>query len=118
EVLDIPGRDERQAGRLGELPEVGVDSLLDVDPRVLDLEVRRIRPEDVTKICDLLLGLGRVSVLERFADTPARTAGEGNQTRGVTLQELPVDPRLVVVALEVARGREPDQIRVALIGLG
>src|SRR6185369_9300192 len=101
----------------GELPEIGVDSLLDVDPSVLDLEVGRIRPEDVTKIRDLLLGLGRVPVLERFADAPGETAGEGDQTGGVALQELPVDPRLVVVALEEACGGELDQIRVALIRL-
>ena len=36
----------------------------------------------------------------------------------VTLQQLPVDPRLVVVALEVCGRGELDEIAVALRGLG
>jgi hypothetical protein len=35
----------------------------------------------------------------------------------VALEQLPVDARLVVVALEVAERRELDQVRVALVGL-
>ena len=33
-------------------------------------------------------------------------------------QQLPVDPRLVVVPLEVADRREPDQVRIPLVRLG
>jgi hypothetical protein len=70
EIVDIAGGDERETGRLRERRQVCVDPLLDLDPRVLDLEVGRIRPEDVTKVRDLLLGLGRVPVLECLADAP------------------------------------------------
>ncbi len=71
EVVHVARSDERQTRGLRELRQVGVDPLLDLEPGVLDLEIGRIRPEDVTKMRDLLLGLGGVPVLERLAD-PAR----------------------------------------------
>ena len=117
-VVHVARGDERQARGLRELRQVGVDPLLDLEPGVLDLEIGRIRPEDVTKIRDLLLGLGGVPVLERLADPAGEAAREREESLGVALQELPVDPRLVVVALEVAGRGELDQVRVALVRLG
>jgi hypothetical protein len=86
EVVHVAGRDQRQAGGLGELRHVRVDPLLDLDARVLDLEVGRIRPEDVAKICNLLLGLGRISVLERLADPTREATRERDQALRVALQ--------------------------------
>src|SRR5581483_6724631 len=45
-------------------------------------------------------------------------AGEGDEAARVLVEERPVDARLVVVALEVAEAREPDQVGVALVRLG
>ena len=49
QVVDVAGRDERQAHRLRDRGELPVDPLLHLEPRVLDLQVDRIRPEDVAK---------------------------------------------------------------------
>src|SRR5205085_10771271 len=45
-------------------------------------------------------------------------AGEGDQAVGVLREQLPVDARLVVVALEVAGRGELDQVRIARVRLG
>jgi hypothetical protein len=47
EVVDVAGRDERQPGRRGELVQLRVDPLLDLEPGVLDLDVGRVLPEDL-----------------------------------------------------------------------
>jgi hypothetical protein len=57
-------------------------------------------------------------LLERLADAPGETAGERHDPLRVPLEQLPVDARLVVVALEVAEARELDQVAVALVRLG
>ena len=76
EVVDVAGGDEREAGRRGDLRELGVDPLLHLEPGVLDLEVRRLATEDVAQPRELLLGLVAVPVLERLADPAREAAGE------------------------------------------
>src|SRR5207248_10366145 len=56
--------------------------------------------------------------LERLAHSSREAAGERDEPGTVLVEELPVDARLVVVALEVAERAELDQIRVALVRLG
>ena len=98
--------------------EPRVDLLLDRQSGVLDLDVGGLAAEDVHEPGDLGLGLLLVPLLERLADAAGEATRERDQPPGVALQELPVDPRLVVVALEVAGRDEPDQVRVALVRLG
>ena len=52
---------------------------------------------------------------ERARDAPREAAGERDQPGGVALEQLPVDARLVVVALEVAERAELDEVRVARV---
>ena len=52
---------------------------------------------------------------ERARDAAGEAAREGDHPRRVALEELPVDARLVVVALEVAERAELDQVRVARV---
>src|SRR5213076_2824073 len=47
QVVNVTRRDERQAGPLGELREQRIDALLRLEPRVLDLDVRVVAPEDL-----------------------------------------------------------------------
>ncbi len=118
QVVDVAGRHERQAGPLRDLGELRVDLGLDLETGVLDLDVRRVRSEDLAEPPELHLRFGRVAVLERLADPPREAAGERDEAGRVRAQELPVDARLVVVALEIAERRELDQVRIALVGLG
>ena len=57
-------------------------------------------------------------LLERLADAAGEAAGERDQAARVALEQLPVDARLRVVALEVAERAELDQVRVAGVRLG
>ena len=117
QVVDVAGRDERQAGALRDSASWALILGLDLEPGVLDLDVGRVAAEDLGEPPELHLGLGRVAVLERLAD-PAEAAGERDETGRVRVQGVPVDARLVVVALEVAERRELDQVRIALVRLG
>ena len=118
EVVDVAGGDERQLRLGGELHELRVDALLHVEPRVLELDVSVLAPEDLCQPVEIVARVGRPVLLERLADAPGEAAGEGDQARGVGLQQLPVDARLRVVALEIAERGELDQVRVALVRLG
>ena len=118
EVVDVAGGDERQAGRPRDLREGGVDPLLHLEAGVLDLQVDGLAPEDVDEARHLRLGLGSLPVLERLGDPAREAAGESDDPLPVRREQVPVDARLVVVALEEAGRGELDQVRVALVGLG
>ena len=118
QVVDVAGRDGRQAALLGERDELRGDPLLHVEVRVLELDVDVVAAEDLLEPVELGLGVGGAALLERLADAAGEAAGERDQPRAVALEQLPVDARLVVVALEVAERRELDQVPVALVRLG
>jgi hypothetical protein len=118
EVVDVAGRDGGQPPLRGELDELRVDPLLDVEVRVLELDVDVVAAEDLLEPLELRLGVGRPALLERLADPAGEAAGERDEPLPVTLEQLPVDARLVVVALEVAERGELDQVAVALRRLG
>ena len=87
-------------------------------PCVLHLDVRVVAPENLGEAVEVCGGVSRAVLLQRLADAAGQAAGEGDKTGRVALEQLPVDPRLVVVALEVAQARELDQVAVALVRLG
>ena len=118
QVVDVAGGDRRQPALLGERDELRVDPLLHVEVRVLELDVDVVAPEDLLEPVELRLGVGRAALLERLADAAGEAARERDQPGAVPLEQLPVDARLVVVALEVAERGELDQVRVALVRLG
>ena len=118
EVVHVAGRDGGQADLAGELGELREDPLLHVEVRVLQLDVDVVAAEDLPEPVELRVRVGGAVLLERLADAAREAAREGDQTLAVGLQQLPVDPRLVVVALEVAERRELDQVRVADVVAG
>src|SRR5205085_4265564 len=62
-------------------------------------------------------GVGDAALLERLGDAAGKATRERDQPGTVPLEQLPVDARLVVVALEVAERGELDQVAVALVRL-
>src|SRR5205823_12289364 len=74
--------------------------------------------EDLREPVELGRGVLRSRLLERLADPAGEAAAERDDAACVPLEKLPVDARLVVVALEVAERAELDQVRVALVRLG
>ncbi len=63
-------------------------------------------------------GFLAVAVLERLADAAGEAAGQGDEALGALREQLPVDARLVVVALEVGGRGELDEVGVAVVLLG
>ena len=118
EVVDVARRHEGQPGLLGECDQLRVHLLLLGEPRVLDLDVRRVAPDDLDEAVEILARVLATALGERARDAAGETAGESDQPLRVLLEQLPVDPGLVVVALEVAERGELDQVRVALVRLG
>ena len=118
QVVDVAGGDQRDPGSLRKRDEPGIDLLLDRQAGILELDEDLVAPEHVDEPDQLGLGLGIGAALECLAHPPGEAARQRDQTLRVTGQQLPVDPRLVVVALEVAGRGEPDQILVALARLG
>ena len=85
-----------------------------VDAGVLDLDVDLVAAEDLHQPVELgsRARPGRPSQ-QRLADAARQAAGERDQPARVALQQLEVDARLVVVALEVAGRDELDEVVVA-----
>ena len=102
EVVDVAGRDERKPGLLREGDQLRVDLVLLGEPGVLDLDVRRVAAEDLDEPVEVGARVLRATLRERARDAAREAAGERDDALRVTLEELPVDARLVVVALEVA----------------
>jgi hypothetical protein len=113
EVVDVTCRNERQAALRGELGERLQDRLLHVEAGVLQLDVDVVAPEQLDEPVELGLGVGGPALDERTRDPPGQAARQRDQPRRVLPEELPVDPRLVVVALEVAERAELDEVPVA-----
>ena len=115
QVVDVTRRDERQLLPAGEPGEPAEGRLLDLHADVLQLDVRRVATEDLREPVELGLGVGLAMLAERARDASGQAAGERDQTGGVALEQLPVDTRLVVVALEVPERAEFDEVAVAAL---
>ncbi len=115
QVVDVAGRDERQVATRGQVDELRVDPLLHLEMRVLQLDVDVVLAEDLRQAVELRLGVRAPALLERLAHPTGQAARQRDQPLPVLLEQLPVDARLVVVALEEAERREPDQVRVARV---
>ena len=72
EVVDVAGRDRRQAGRGGELDELRQDPLLYVEVGVLELGVDVVAPEHLDEPVELGGAHRRGGLLQRFADAALR----------------------------------------------
>ena len=118
EVVDVARRDERQAALRGEPGQRVEHRLLDLEPGVLELDVGVVAAEDLLQPVELHLGVAHPRLRDRLRDPPRQAAGERDQARRVLREELPVDARPVVVALQVAERAELDQVGVAGRRLG
>ena len=117
-VVRVARRHQRQPGVHGQRAQAGVDAGLDLQPRVLDLHVDVVAPEDLGQRVELGARGRLVVALQAGADDAGEASGEGDDAVGVPRHELVRDARLAVVALEVAGRAELDEVVVALGGLG
>src|ERR1700688_1598348 len=85
---------------------------------VLELNEEAVAPEHVLKAPGELEGAFLVVGQQRLEHDATEASGGGDDALVVTLEELPVDSRLVVVALEVRGRRELEEVAVPGGGLG
>ncbi len=102
-VVGVAGRDHRQAGVLGQAPQVVVDAGLHVESGVLDLDVDVVAPEDLGERVQLGPGGRHVVALEARAHHAREASRQRDDALAVPRHQLVRDARLAVVALEVAR---------------
>jgi hypothetical protein len=85
---------------------------------VLQLDEEVVLAEDVLEPGGQGLGLRPVVGQQGLEHHAAQAAGGGDQALVVALEQLPVEPGLVVVALEVGGRGQLQQVAVALDRLG
>ncbi len=117
-VVAVVGGQQRSADLLGDLDQLRVGLALRWQPVILQFDEQVVAPEDVLQTSSLLDRALLVAVQQRLQYVAAEAAGGGDQAVGVLLQQLPVHPRLVVVALHERQARQLDQVLVAGLVLG
>ena len=117
-VVAVVGGEQRSADGVGDLDQlrVGLDLLRQAVILQLDEEVALA--EDLLEPRRPSEGLLLVAGEQRLEHDATEAPGRRDQALGVLGQQLPVHAGLVVVALEVRRGRELEEVLVALGGLG
>src|SRR6266576_605243 len=116
-VVAVVGREQRDAEVARELDELRVDAILLREAVVLELDEERVTPEDRLEASHEIARAVVVVGKQGLGDGTAEATGGCDQTGGVLLEQLEVDARLVVVAVEVRVRRDLDEVAVALVRL-
>jgi hypothetical protein len=114
QVVTVVRRDERDPELFVDAEQLAVHDVLLGDPVTLKLQVVAVA-EELRKTLDELPRLVRPALENGARDHAREATGRGDQALVVGPQELHVDARLVVEALEVALGDELHQIAVPLL---
>ena len=117
-VVAVVGGEQRRPDPPGDVDQRRVGLVLRGQAVVLELDEEVVPPEDVLQPAGQGLRLHPVVGQQGLEDDAAQAAGGGDEAVGVAGQQLPVDPWLVVVALEVGGRGELEQVAVALVVLG
>ena len=117
-VVTVVGREQRSAQVARQADELRVDARLFRQPVVLQLDEERVAAEHRLEAVDELARAGVVVGEQTLRHRAAETSRGGDQTLRVLLEQLEVDARLVVVAVEVRVRRDLDEVAVSLGGLG
>ncbi len=117
-VVAVVRREERGADLLGDLDQFRVRVALGLQTVVLEFDEQIVAPEDVLQPGRLGQRTLLVAVHERLQHVATEAAGGGDEAVGVLLEQLPVHPGLVVVALHEGEARELDEVLVTGLVLG
>ena len=117
-VMAVVRRHERGVDGPGDLDQARVRPPLRLEAVILQLDEEVLPAEDVLKTAGEKPGALEVLGEKRLEHHAPEAPGGGDETVVMALEELPVHPGLVVVALEIGGRRQLDQVAVALGGLG
>ena len=112
DVVRVVGGHERQPGPTRDLDKAGADRVLLGDAVVLQLEKVVVGAEDLRVLARDRLGRVEVAAHDRLRQLTTETRGQADQPLGVLGEQLLVDARLVVVALEVRRADQLDEVAI------
>ncbi len=117
-VVAVIGGQQRGAQVSGQLLEKRVSPVLLGHALVLKLDEQVVLSEDLLEAGRLDSCVVVVVALEGLEYVPTKAAGRGDQTLGMIREDVPVDPGLVVVALQKSPAGYLDQVAVPGIALG
>ena len=115
-VVQVVGREQRQAQILGQPQQILHGLALDVDAVVHDLAVEVLSAEDVAELGGSLDRLAVLALPQPGLDLTTRTSGRADEALAVGRQQLTVDPWLEVVALHRSQRAHPEEVVHALGG--
>ena len=118
QVVGVAGGDHREAEAAGEVGGHPFMIALNLDVVVLDLDEEVFRAEDLLIPDSQFLGVGELAVEDVVGEFRRDAARQADQPLGVALENLLVDPSLVVIPFEKRHGREPEQVPEPLAILG
>ena len=111
-VVRVVRREQRRLELACHLHELRVDVALLRQAVILELDEEGVAPEDVLEPRCVVACGGVVPRHELLADQPAEAPARRDETRAVLLQQLEVDARLVIEAVEVRVRGDLDQVAV------
>ena len=112
-VVGIVGGDERQIEAPGDIHDAGAGGLLLGDPMVLELEEIVVAAEYLQVLARHGFSAVRIAAQDGLLQFSTQACGQADQPLGVLGEQLLVDARPVVVALEVRRRHQLDQVPIA-----
>ena len=112
-VVAVVGGEQRRADAAGDLDQGRVGLVLFGKAVVLELDEEVAPAEDVLEPGGQGLRPDLVVGEQGLEDDAAEAPGGGDEPVVVALEQLPVDPGLVVVALEIGGRRQLEQVPVA-----
>ena len=118
DVMNVVGSDQLQPEFLRQSKQMAIDLGLLGNRVVLKFQIKILRAERLLEPVHRGARLVQLVLLNQLGDFAGQTARQGDQTVFVLRQDFLVDARLVVMALEVGRGDEFDEILIAGLVLG
>jgi hypothetical protein len=118
EVVGVVGRGQREARLLPDPQQGLVHPPLLGDPVLHHLEVEAVLSEDLGEEPHRLQGGGVRPGEDVLRDLARETAGETDQALAVLGEDVLVDPRSMIEALEIAHRDQLDQVVVAGVAAG
>ena len=114
-VMRVIGGQEWRINFAGNLDEVCHGSPLIGDAVVLELDEHVVAPKDFLQPRSGALGFVVVIAQQRLQHMAAKASSGGDDSFMVTIQQLPVHTRLVVVALQESLTRQFDEVAIARV---
>jgi hypothetical protein len=113
-VVQVVGAQQRDAEVLRDGQERRPGLLLDRQAVIHDLGVEVLLAEDVLEVRRRLAGAVLLAGAQPHVDLARGAAGRGDEALAVALQQVAVEPRLAVLALEAGQRGDPEEVVHAL----